>query len=614
MAFVIEKTIASVLVERARRTPGHIAFRHRSTNDVVHPKGEWRDVSFHLFRQECEQLSLGLRNLGIGRGDRVAILSNSRYEWTLADFAVFGCAGVSVPIYPSSTENEVFYVLEHSDAKVAFVEDELQLGKILHRIDSLPNLKTIVVFEASRSGLPGKTLSLYELQKQGELKRHDFPNLFEETLLSLGPDDLFTICYTSGTTGTPKGAMLSHANLMSVLGDCARVFGDQIREGKEVLLNFLPLSHIIGRLESMSTFVFGWQIAFSESPAKLPEELREIRPTILFTVPRIFEKALAEVESRVRKSSLLTRGIYGLAMKAGEGYFSRRRRGRNPGLLRRATYGVFRETVMNRVLEAFGGRLRFAICGGAPLSKEVGEVFEILGILILEGYGLTETCAPVTLNTVPAHKFGTVGKPLPEVTVRIAEDGEILLRSKKVFAGYWKDEGETRDAFDDEAWFKTGDIGFIDPQGYLHITDRKKDLIITSGGKNIAPQKVETLAKTLSPLIAEFVVIGDRRKHLAALVTLDRKELHRFARSENILYSDPAELTRHRKIQLEVERLIDVLNQGLARFETIKRFAVLPDVFSVETGELTPSLKVKRSVVQRKFKEVIDALYQEAVS
>ncbi len=614
MAFVFERTIGETVIERARKTPGLVAFRYRSTNEVLAPIGSWREVTFLAFRQECEQTSLGLRHAGIEAGDRVAILSKTRYEWTLADLAIIGAGAVTVTVYPSLTGEETFALLEHSEARAIFVENEAYLEKVLPYLDRLPRLEKIVVFETTRAALTSKALSLFDLQKSGEAVRHTSPNLFEETMRGLKEKDLFTICYTSGTTGRPKGAMLSHENLMSVLNDCARVLGDHIRPNREVLLTFLPFSHIIGRLESMSTFVFGWQMNFADSVEKIPENLKEVRPTILFTVPRIFEKALSEVEGRVRKSSIVTRSLYDLAIRAGNSYFSKRRRGRSAGLLRRTAYGVFRETVLSRVLEAFGGRLRFAICGGAPLSKSVGETFEVLGILILEGYGLTETCAPVTLNTVTHHKFGTVGRPLPDVSIKIADDGEILLRSKKIFSGYWRDEAETRDAFDQDAWFKTGDIGFVDPAGYLHITDRKKDLIITSSGKNIAPQKIENFAKTLSPLLSDFVVVGDRRKHLAALVTLDAQALHRFARQENILYSDPTELARHRKVQLEVERLIEALNQNLARFETIKRFAILPDAFSIETGELTPSLKVKRSVVQRKYKHLIDALYQDTQS
>lgn len=614
MGFVVGKTIGAIFLERCRRTPGHVGFRYRSTNEVVAPKGAWRDVTFLAFRQECEQASLGLRRLGVAPGDRVAILSRTRYEWTLADLAILGSAAVSVPIYPSSTEAEVVHLLRHSEAKVVFVEDEAQLAKILPRLAELPALERAIVIEPSRADLPANALSLFDLRKDGENERRTSPNLFAETIENLAPESLFTICYTSGTTGVPKGVMLTHRNLASVLEDAAKVYAEHVREGKETLLTFLPFSHIIGRLESMATFVFGWQLNFAASPETVPADLREVRPTILFAVPRLFEKALTEVETKLRGTSLVTRGIFDLAMKTGESYFTRRRRGRRPGLLHRASYGFFRETVMARVLEGFGGRLRFAICGGAPLAKEVGEAFEILGILVLEGYGLTETCAPVTMNTIDAHKFGTVGRPLPEVTVKIADDGEILLRSLKVFSGYWKDEAETRDAFDGEGWFKTGDIGFIDPQGYLHITDRKKDLIITSGGKNIAPQKIENLAKTLSPLFADFVVVGDRRKHLGAIVTLDRKELHRFAKAENILYSDPEELTRNRKVELEVDRLIGLLNRGLARFETIKRFSILPGVFTVEAGELTPSLKVKRSVIARKYKDLIDAMYQEPPS
>lgn len=611
MAAVLGTTIGEVLLERTRKTPGLIAFRYRSKNAVLSPKGAWRDVSFLSFKQECEQTSLGLKSAGIKKGDRVAILSQTRYEWTLADLAILGAGAIPVPIYPSTTELEVLDLLEHSGANAVFVEDESQLMKILPYLDKYPALATVILFENTRASLPSRVISLFDLQKNGETERHRSPHFFSETLANLSSSEIFTISYTSGTTGKPKGVVLTHENLMSVLSDCATAYGNHIREGKEVLLTFLPFSHIIGRIESMSPFVFGWLLTFADSVDKLPENLKEVRPTILFTVPRIFEKALKEVETRVSGSSFFVRGAYRLALKAGDSYFSKKRRGRSPGLIRSVSYGLFRDTVLERVLEGFGGRLRFAICGGAPLAKEVGEIFEVLGVLILEGYGLTETCAPVTLNTVEAHRFGTVGRPLSDVTIKIADDGEIFLRSKKIFSGYWKDEAETRDAFDEDGWFRTGDIGFIDPQGYLHITDRKKDLIITSGGKNIAPQKIENLVKTLSPLISDFVVIGDRQKHLTALVTLDRKSLHRFAKDGGILYSHLSDLTRHERVQAEVERIVALLNKQLARFETIKKFAILPDIFSIESGELTPSLKVKRSVVSRKYRDLISALYQE---
>jgi long-chain acyl-CoA synthetase len=611
MGFVLGKTIGDTFLERVRKSSGAIAYRYRSTNEVLGPKGSWREVSFLAFRQECEQVALGLKRLGIAKGDRVAILSKTRYEWTLTDLAAIAAGGISVPIYPSSTAAETIHLLEHCEARFAFVEDELQLMKILAQLDRLPKLERLIVMESVKSSLPAKAMSLFDLQSEGESERRKSPNFFEESLASLSPEDLFTICYTSGTTGVPKGAMLTHSNLMSVLGDAATTFGEHIREGREVLLTILPFSHIIGRMEAMSVFVFGWQLNFAESTEKIAENLREIRPTILFAVPRLFEKAYSEVERKLSRASIVTRAAYRAAMGIGETYFSKVRRGKSPGAFRTAGYAIFREAVLSRVLEAFGGRLRFAICGGAPLAKELGEAFEVLGVLILEGYGLTETCAPVTLNTVEKHKFGTVGKPLPDVTVKIADDGEILLRSKKVFRGYWKDDAETRDAFDDAGWFRTGDIGFIDPQGYLHITDRKKDLLITSGGKNVAPQKIENLARNLSPLIADFVVVGDRRKHMAALITLDRVALRNFAKQEMILFSSEEELTRHAKVEAEIGKQIGVLNQGLAPFETVKRFAILPGLLSIETGELTPSLKVKRPVIERKFRDIIDAMYQD---
>lgn len=611
MAFVVEKTIAATLLERTRKSPGVIAFRYRSKNDVLAPKGTWREVSFQAFSQECEQVALGLKRLGLQKGDPVAILSKTRYEWTLADLGIIGAGGITVTLYPSLTETEIVGLLAHSEARMVFVENEAQLMRVLPHLAELPHLKKIVIFETERANSPGNTLSLFDLLKEGEAERHVAPHFFQESMSSLDAGDPFTICYTSGTTGAPKGVVLSHQNLMSVLGDASEVYRNHVRDGKEVLLTFLPFSHIIGRIESMSPFVFGWQLNFADSVELLPQNLKEIRPTILFTVPRIFEKALLDIDLQVLKSPFFIRGAFHFALSVGEKVLSKRRRGKRVGTLSRTTYELFRETVLRRVLDGFGGRLRFAICGGAPLSKEVGERFEQLGVLILEGYGLTETCAPVTVNTIEHHRFGTVGRPLPDVTVRIADDGEILLRSKKIFSRYWRDEAQTRDAFDDEGWFKTGDIGFIDPNGYLHITDRKKDLIITSGGKNISPQKIETLAKTFSPLIGEFVVVGDRRKHISALITLDRKAMEAFAREKRILYSDLQEFTHHRQVQNEIEQAIEELNRGLARFETIKKFAILPEIFSIETGELTPSLKVKRSFVQRKYRELIDTLYHE---
>jgi long-chain acyl-CoA synthetase len=614
MAFVLGKTIGDTFLERVRKSAGAVAYRYRSTNEVLGPAGGWREVTFLAFRQECEQIALGLKRLGIAKGNRVAILSKTRYEWTLTDMATIAAGGITVPIYPSSTPAEISHLLSHSDARFVFVEDESQLMKVLPQLEALPHVERVIIFESAKSSLPAKVLSLFDLQSEGERERRLAPHFFEESLLSLSPEDLFTICYTSGTTGVPKGAMLAQSNLMSVLEDAAATYGEHIREGREVLLTVLPFSHIIGRMEAMSVFVFGWQLNFAESTEKIPENLREVRPTILFAVPRLFEKAYSEVERKLSRTSVFTRTAYRAAMGLGQTFFSKVRRGKTPGFVRSAGYAIFKEAVLGRVLEAFGGRLRFAICGGAPLAKELGETFEVLGVLILEGYGLTETCAPVTLNTVEKHKFGTVGRPLPDVTVKIADDGEILLRSKKIFRGYWKAEAETEDAFDDEGWFRTGDIGFLDPQGFLHITDRKKDLIITSGGKNVAPQKIENLARSLSPLISDIVVVGDRRKHLAALVTLDPAALRAFAKQHLILYSSEEELSRNAKVEAEVGRVVGVLNQGLARFEAVKRFAILPSPFSIETGELTPSLKMKRSVIERKYRHTVDAMYQEVPS
>lgn len=614
MPTILKPTITETFLERVKQTPGVVGFQYKSTNETVAPVGTWKEVTFREFYEDCENLVLGLREIGVKPGDSIAILSKTRYEWALADMAILGSRAVTIPIYASSTTKEILYLLDHSDAKFLFIEDADQLRKILPELAQLPKLQGIVYFESDTARITGNHAQIWDLhavKKLGESKLKDSPHFLEENLKSAKPDELITICYTSGTTGVPKGVMLSHENLMSVLGDAAKIYAPHIHPEKEVLLAFLPFSHIIGKVESMATYVFGWRECYAESVEKVNENLKEVRPTILFCVPRIFEKAYARIESTLTKASPLQRKLFQWAVESGENHFGRLWAGRRASAWKAAKYNLYRQSILDRVMEAFGGRLRFAICGGAPLPREIGEYFQILGILILEGYGLTETCAPVTLNTVENLKFGTVGKPLPEVEVKISDDGEILLKTKQLFSGYYKMDEETKAAFSD-GWYRTGDVGFIDPQGYLHITDRKKDLIITSGGKNVAPQKIEGMAKSLSPLFEEVVVIGDRRNYLTALITLNLAQAESYAHAENILYSDPHELTQHVKIQAHVQRLIDELNRDLARFETLKKFMILPKAFTIETGELTPSLKVKRGQVTKKYRAEIESMYRES--
>jgi long-chain acyl-CoA synthetase len=446
--------------------------------------------------------------------------------------------------------------------------------------------------------------ALHELGRREEGKN---PTRFDENLSSAKPEDVFTLAYTTGTTGDAKGVPLTHENLMSVIEDCLERMSRRIRSEREVMLAFLPFSHVVGRVQSMTFYVMGGRLALTENPERLPQDLLDIKPTLLFAVPRIFEKAHTQIMAAVEAENVVSRKLFDRALSAGRGYHEAFWKKKTPSLKSMGQYFLAKNMVFKHITERFGGRLRYAICGGAPLSQELGEFFEIAGIRILEGYGLTETCAPVTLNDPDRPRFGTVGKPLHDVSIRIADDGEILLRSRKIFRGYYKDPEETARVLQN-GWFHTGDIGYVDHDGYLHITDRKKDIIVTSTGKNIAPQKIETLAKTNKP-IHEIVVYGDRRSYLTALVTLDRECVLEYANSHHILFSDYANLIKNSKIISWVEKTLDEVNRQLANYERVRKFMILPHDFSVEGGELTPSLKVRRNVIYQHYRKEFDSLY-----
>jgi long-chain acyl-CoA synthetase len=450
-------------------------------------------------------------------------------------------------------------------------------------------------------------MTLDALKELGRREEGKNPARFDENLEATKPSDVFTIAYTTGTTGDPKGVPLTHENLMSVIEDCLKRMEKRIRSEREVMLAFLPFSHVLGRVQSMIFYVVGGTCAFSENPEKLRDDLIEVRPTLLFAVPRIFEKAYNQIMAAVAEENIVSRKLFEQALSVGRAYHEAFWSRKTPSLKLTAQYFMAKTTVFKHITERFGGRLRYAICGGAPLSQELGEFFEIAGIRILEGYGLTETCAPVTLNDPDRPRFGTVGKPLDDVSIRIAEDGEILLQSKKIFHGYLNDPEETARALHG-GWFHTGDIGFIDHDGYLHITDRKKDIIITSTGKNIAPQKIETLAKANKP-IHEIVVYGDRRSYLTALVTLDQASVIEYANTHHILFSDYNGLIKNPKIITWVQKTLDEVNRKLASHERIRKFMILSHDFTIEGGELTSSLKIRRNVIYQRYRDEIGTLY-----
>ncbi len=626
MPFITRKTITETFLERVKETPSAPGFQYKTGSGEKGEAPQWKVLTFKEFYSECRLLSFGLMSLGIKKGDRVAILSNTRFEWSLSDMAILGAGAVTVPIYASNTSDDVAYIANHAEARILILEDLKQLQKVFEKQAKDPQafgfLEKIVIVDPTAvfaksfattypEGLK-KVVTLQALQELGRREEAKDPALFDSHLKSASSNDLITICYTSGTTGVPKGVMLTHDNLMSVLEDCVKTLGPFVRPEKEVVLSFLPFSHIFGKVESLALYTFGWKAAYAESIDQLMVNMGEVRPTLVFAVPRVFEKAYNRLNTLIEGGSATKKMLFQWAFRVGRDYYGAIWNKKSPSLSARLQYEAASRIVFSKVVQRFGGRLRFAACGGAPLSQAMGEFFQIAGIKILEGYGLTETCAPVTLNLPDDPRFGAVGRPLPEVSIKIAEDGEVLVKSRKVFKGYYKMEGETQTVMAD-GWFHTGDIGHLDADGFLHITDRKKDLIVTSGGKNIAPQKIENIAKTKS-LINQFVVHGDRRNYLTALVVLEQEQVVRYAKENQILFSGYNELVKNPKIITLVQKVVDEINAHLASYETVKKFVILPDEFTIEGGELTPSMKIRRNFIVKRYKAILDSMYTESAT
>jgi long-chain acyl-CoA synthetase len=618
MPFITRKTITETFVERVKASPDQVGFQYKPTYSEAGPLNTWKTVTFRQFFDETKLVSFGLMGLGIQPGDKVAILSNTRYEWSLSDMAILGARAVTVPIYASNIPDDVSYIAAHSDARVIILEDAKQLQKVLEKRlekpDCMPKVEKIIVIEPSAMALAAShqdaakhVMTMQALKELGRRQEALDPDRFERNLLDASPEDPITLCYTSGTTGTPKGVIITQDNIMSVMEDAVAAVGQFTAPSGETVLSFLPFSHVLGKVESLAIYTFGWRQVFAENLDKLMANIGDARPTILFAVPRIFEKAYNRIHAAVDSSPEVKRKLFAWALGVGKQYYKSVWARQKPSFAISAEYALAKTLVFNKIANRFGGKLKFAVCGGAPLPREIAEFFQITGVRILEGYGLTETSAPVTLNLPDDIRFGTVGRPLPEVQVKIAEDGEILFNSRKVFKGYYKMPEESAAALD-HGWLRTGDIGHLDSDGFLHITDRKKDLIVTSGGKNVAPQKIENLAKA-HKLISQFVVHGDRRHFLTALVSLDREQIIKYATDHAILFSEYSELVKHPKILALVQKVIDEVNRQLASFETIKKFVILPNEFTIENGELTPSLKVKRGFVNKRYKNELDSMY-----
>ncbi|CAM6001617.1 unnamed protein product [Sphagnum balticum] len=587
-------TIGSVFLEARHKPVTQVALRYSDGK-------KWRDISWPEYFKRSEALAAGLSSLEVHRGDRVAILSNTRFEWAITDLGILGMGAVTVPIYQNSTPEDVCYILSNSGAVAAFVEDQGQLEKVKKIASKIPNLKHIISFAGTTDS---NVLSWSALQTLGEKKLKESPRFFEDECLQTKPSDVATIVYTSGTTGTPKGVILLHSCIASECEDIQTVLslGDQ-----DSTLTFLPFAHIFGRIEMWASIYIGWRLSFAESIDRISANLTEIKPTFMMAVPRIFEKIYGRINSQVDEGGPLKRKLFQWAVSIGQKMSTAKAEGTEPDLSTLIQYRLAYKLVFSKINKALGGNLRFLVSGGAPLSKEISEFFFAAGILILEGYGLTETTAAITVNTPYRIRFGTVGPALGDTQLKIAEDGEILAKSKKVFREYFNNPEATAEALTD-GWFHTGDIGEIDSGGFLKITDRKKDLIKTAGGKMIAPQKLENLLK-LNKYINQAVVYGDKMKYLVALITLNEPEIQKFATSQSIEATNLEALAKHPKVNDLVSSIIKEMNSSLASFETVKHFAILPTEFSIENGELTPSLKIKRKVLNQKYEDVIKSLY-----
>jgi long-chain acyl-CoA synthetase len=556
----------------------------------------WIPISSAEIYRSVVALARTLESWGVRKGNRVAILSENRSEWTITDFAVLSLGAVTVPIYATQTTEQTSYILNDSGARIIAVSTKGQLEKIL-AIQSRTLVERILVMDAVEDP---RAVQMRELMLQGPA---DSDPEFDARCQTIVPDDLATIIYTSGTTGTPKGAMLTHGNMASNISCSMDAFGFGTKD--ELSVSFLPLSHVTARHVDFALLYRGVVLAYCPDIGQLAQTLAEVQPNIFVAVPRVYEKIRQQVI--VKTTGFPKNTVYRWALAVGRAHRSETVAGTKPTSL---SWKIADQLVFSKVRAGMGGKAEEFISGGAPLGRELAEWYADLGIPIHEGYGLTETSPVIAVNTPTANKLGTVGKPLTNVEVKIAEDGEVLARGPSIFKGYWNRPEETQASFVD-GWFKTGDIGYLDNDGYLSITDRKKDLIKTSGGKFIAPQPIENSLK-LNPFIGTSVVLGDRRKFPAVLIAPNFPALEEWARANEVNFTSREALVTNPKVQALYEGIIEELNQNLARFEKLKRVLVVPEELSAADGTLTHTFKVRRRGIEERYKTLIDEMYAKA--
>ena len=607
---LIEERAASVghlFRDRVAATPDATAFQYAKQS----PSGdEWLSVTWAEVKEVVYAIGAGLVELGVGPEERVALASSTRYEWALADLGVMVSGGVTTTIYPTTIDDDVAFILADSQSKVVFAEDAEQVAKLRRIAGSVPGITRVVTFEAdAATGEDDWVISLDALADLGRAALERDPGLVDERIDGLPPDRLATIIYTSGTTGRPKGVRLLHRTWTY---EAAASDAIGILRSDDLQYLWLPLAHVFGKLLLTLPLQIGFPTAIDGRIDKIVDNLAVVKPTFMGAAPRIFEKAYNRVQMMMESDGGVKLKLFRWAEGVGREVSDLRAEGKDPSGMLARKYAIADKLVLSKVRERFGGRVRVFISGSAALNQDVGRWFDSMGMLVAEGYGLTESCAATAVARTSAYRYGTVGWPLPGTEVRIAEDGEVLLRGEGIMDGYHNNPEATAEVIGPDGWFHTGDIGELDDRGFLRITDRKKDLFKTSGGKYVAPSVIESQFKGMCPFVSQFIVHGADRNFVSALVTLDPEAIEGWASDNGLGGKSYAEIVTSPQAHEMVQGYVDELNAGLNRWEQVKKFTILDHDLTVDSGELTPSLKLKRKVVSERYKDALDAHYAGA--